>query len=109
MSPLAPLRRRPAHSSLPLRLARHRHTAAAAFCRVTGTIAPVPESEIRFEVWLPTAWNSKFVGIGNGGASGLIFYPHMAEPLTRGYAVAATDTGHSGGMADWSFAVHARS
>lgn len=30
----------------------------------------------------------------------------MAEPLTRGYAVASTDTGHSGGMADWSFAVH---
>jgi len=26
--------------------------------------------------------------------------------LSRGYAVAATDTGHSGGLADFSFAVH---
>ncbi len=76
------------------------------FCRVTGKIAPVPDSEIGFEVWLPRTWNRKLVGIGNGGASGLIFYSDMAEPLSRGYAVAATDTGHSGGLADWSFAVH---
>jgi len=76
------------------------------FCRVSGTIAPVPGSEIRFEVWLPRTWNGKFVGVGNGGAAGLIFYAFMAEPLTRGYAVAATDTGHSGGLGDWSFAVH---
>jgi feruloyl esterase len=75
------------------------------FCRVAGTIAPVPESAIGFEVWLPNTWNGKFVGIGNGGASGLIFYSDMAEPLSRGYAVAATDTGHSGGLGDWSFAV----
>ena len=76
------------------------------FCRVSGTIAPVPGSEIHFEVWLPKTWNGKFVGVGNGGAAGLIFYPFMAEPLTRGYAVAATDAGHSGGLGDWSFAVH---
>ena len=66
----------------------------------------MPDSEIGFEVWLPRTWNRKLVGIGNGGASGLIFYSDMAEPLSRGYAVAATDTGHSGGMADWSFALH---
>jgi feruloyl esterase len=76
------------------------------FCRVSGTIAPVPGSEIHFEVWLPKTWNGKFIGVGNGGAAGLIFYFFMAEPLTRGYAVAATDAGHSGGLGDWSFAVH---
>ena len=76
------------------------------FCRVAGTIAPVPDSQIRFEVWLPKTWNGKFAGVGNGGAAGFIFYPSMAEPLSRGYAVAATDTGHSGGLGDWSFAVH---
>ena len=80
--------------------------AMPPFCRVAGSIAPVPESAIRFEVWLPKTWNGKFVGIGNGGASGLIFYGDMAEPLSRGYAVAATDTGHTGGLGDWSFAVH---
>ena len=76
------------------------------FCRVAGTIAPIPESQIRFEVWLPKVWNGKFVGVGNGGAAGLIFYPDMAEPLARGYAVAATDTGHSGGLGDYSFAAN---
>jgi feruloyl esterase len=74
-----------------------------AFCRVGGTIAPVANSEIRFEVWLPTGWNGKFAAVGNGGAAGFIFYPFMAEALRGGYAVGATDTGHAGGMADWRF------
>ena len=77
-----------------------------SFCRVAGTITPAPGSEIRFEVWLPKTWNGRFVGIGNGGTAGFIFYPDMAGPLTRGYAVAGTDTGHSGGLADWSFVGH---
>ena len=76
------------------------------FCRVAGTITPVADSEIRFEVWLPRTWNGKFVGVGNGGTAGFIFYHEMAEPLSRGYAVAATDPGHSGGLADWSFVAH---
>src|SRR5262245_6437406 len=74
-----------------------------AFCRVAGTIAPVPDSQIHFEVWLPTGWNRKFAAVGNGGAAGFIFYPFMAEALKGGYAVGATDTGHTGGMADWRF------
>lgn len=76
------------------------------FCRVAATIHPVPESEIKFEIWLPERWNGRFVGVGNGGVAGFIFHFAMAEPLSRGYAVASTDTGHAGGMADWSFAVH---
>jgi len=77
-----------------------------AFCRVAATIAPVPESEIKIEVWLPAAgWNGKFVGIGNGGMSGAIWYFAMAEPLSLGYAVASTNTGHDGGQADSRFAV----
>src|SRR5262249_17699562 len=35
-----------------------------AFCRVTGVIKPTNDSEIKFEVWLPSAnWNGKFHGI----------------------------------------------
>src|SRR5262245_41364611 len=38
-----------------------------AFCRVTGVIKPTTDSEIKFEVWLPSEnWNGKFQGIGNG-------------------------------------------
>lgn len=76
------------------------------FCRVAATVSPVTDSEIRFEVWMPAeGWNGKFVGTGNGGLSGEIFYFSMAGPLERGYAVANTDTGHRGGGADASFAV----
>jgi len=35
-----------------------------AFCRVAATISPVPDSEIKFEVWMPADnWNSKFVNL----------------------------------------------
>src|SRR5262249_39110850 len=56
------------------------------------------DSEIKFEVWIPPAdaWNGKFEGVGNGGYSGSIGYAAMADALRRGYAVASTDTGHTG-------------
>jgi feruloyl esterase len=69
-----------------------------AFCRVQGIARPTPRSEIKFEVWVPPqgAWNGKFQGVGNGGYQGNIPYDAMAVALRRGYAVAATDTGHTG-------------
>jgi hypothetical protein len=74
-----------------------------AFCRVAGVIKPTSDSEIKFEVWLPSAnWNGKFHGIGNGGFAGSISYTGLAGALTRGYATASTDTGHSGGDASWA-------
>jgi feruloyl esterase len=54
---------------------------------------------------MPAAgWNGKFVGVGNGGYSGEIWYWSMTEPLSRGYATASTDTGHQGSVVDASFA-----
>jgi feruloyl esterase len=80
--------------------------AAPAFCRVQAALKPSADSDIRIEVWLPAkGWNGKFLGTGNGGAAGAISYPPLADGVTRGYAVAATDTGHDGGPADYSFAV----
>lgn len=74
-----------------------------AFCRVAGVIKPMSDSEIKFEVWLPSAnWNGKFQGIGNGGFAGSISYTGLAGALARGYATASTDTGHSGGDASWA-------
>ena len=65
------------------------------FCRVAGVIAPTPDSQIRFEVWLPLErWNGKFAGVGNGGWAGTISYGPLAEQLRRGYAAASTNTGH---------------
>src|SRR5262245_20885258 len=65
-----------------------------AFCRVVGSIKPSADSDIGFEVWMPPNWNGRFMGVGNGGQAGEIFYWQMSEPLKRGYAVAASDTGH---------------
>ncbi len=76
-----------------------------AFCRVAATLAPSQDSDIRVEVWLPVSgWNGKFMAVGNGGFSGAIPYPAMGPVLGRGYAVAATDTGHqsNGGDASWA-------
>ena len=74
----------------------------AAFCRIQGSIKPSSDSNIAFEVWLPpqSAWNGKYEGIGNGGFAGSLIYPPMYWALQAGYAVSATDTGHSGGSLD---------
>ena len=77
-----------------------------AFCRVAGEIKPTKDSDIKFEVWMPASgWNGKFMGIGNGGWSGEIWYPFMGMALRRGYATASTDTGHEGSAVDASFAL----
>jgi feruloyl esterase len=74
-----------------------------AFCRVAGTMKPSSDSNIQFEVWLPASgWNGKLAGIGNGGFAGQVPYSSLVLPLTRGYVVATTDTGHTGGDASWA-------
>src|ERR1044071_5663833 len=74
-----------------------------AFCRVSLTLAPTADSDIRSEVWLPlSGWNGKFQQVGNGGWGGSIQYAALAEALRRGYAAASTDAGHTG--TDASFA-----
>ena len=57
-------------------------------------------------MWLPASgWNGKLVGIGNGVWAGSISYFQLGEPMSRGYAVAATDTGHVGNGLSADFAV----
>jgi feruloyl esterase len=74
-----------------------------AFCRVTLTLTPSSDSDIRSEVWLPlSGWNGKFLQVGNGAWGGSIQYAALADSLRRGYAAASTDTGHTG--SDASFA-----
>lgn len=69
----------------------------AAHCQVEGIATPGPDSEIRFEVWLPVEhWNGKLLVTGNGGYSGALSYGEMAAALARGYAVAGGNTGHEG-------------
>lgn len=75
-------------------------------CRVSLDITPTSDSSIKTEVWLPaTGWNGRFWGVGNGGMAGSIEVLQMTVALSRGYAVASTDTGHKGsaGDASWAF------
>ncbi|HEY6350146.1 MAG TPA: tannase/feruloyl esterase family alpha/beta hydrolase [Candidatus Angelobacter sp.] len=77
-----------------------------AFCRVTAEIKPTQDSDIKLEVWLPaTGWNGRYVSHGNGGFAGSIIYASLANGVKEGYAVAATDTGHSGNLTDGSWAL----
>lgn len=76
-----------------------------AFCRVQGVIKPTADSDVRFEVWMPSAnWNGRFEGAGNGGFAGAINYGGLAMALRAGFASASTDTGHeaSGIQASWA-------
>ena len=75
----------------------------APHCRLAATLTPRPDSAIRMELWMPVAWNGKFLALGNGGWAGSISFSAMATGLAAGYAVASNDTGHEGGSA--AFAV----
>ncbi len=74
------------------------------YCRVLTAASPVVDSKIRVENWLPLPerWNRKFLGTGNGGYSSQISYGEMREALAKGYAVAGSDTGHTGGDLDFA-------
>jgi hypothetical protein len=61
-------------------------------CKIDGVIG----KEIGFSVWLPDAWNGKFVMGGQGGFAGRVESQAMTmQALQKGYATAGTDTGHS--------------
>src|SRR5215472_4752626 len=67
------------------------------FCRVEGMIKPTPDSNIEFEVWVPSLdWNGKLRAVGSIGFAGFINFDAMAAALRGGYAAAATDAGHRG-------------
>lgn len=91
--------------NLPPGVANAAYRELPQFCRVQATLTPSADSDIKVEVWLPaTGWNGKFVGIGNGIWAGQLSYSQLADPLKRGFAVATTDTGHTGNglTAEWA-------
>jgi len=72
--------------------------APVDLCRVAATVKPGPQSNVHFEVWIPTdgSWNGKYQQIGNGGFAGSISASGIANAVSRGYATAGTDDGTSG-------------
>lgn len=79
--------------------------AIGEYCKVLGSIAPVDPAapDIRFELDLPTTWNSKIMMFGGGGYNGTIRSPaarapagatDKPSPLGLGYATFHSDSGH---------------
>ncbi|MCE2541312.1 MAG: tannase/feruloyl esterase family alpha/beta hydrolase [Acidobacteria bacterium] len=73
-----------------------------AFCRVSATLTPSDDSDIKVEVWLPAeGWNGKYQAVGNGAFTGSIRHGNMAAAVALGYASSSTDTGHVGNTASF--------
>ncbi len=78
-------------------------------CKVEGyvtTTNPGP-NKVQFRLQLPDSdWAGRYYFIGMGAAAGYVPTDSQipaGNPLYKGFAVAGTDTGHIGPMADWSF------
>ncbi|HUB50524.1 MAG TPA: tannase/feruloyl esterase family alpha/beta hydrolase [Terracidiphilus sp.] len=77
-----------------------------AFCRVMAVAKPSADSNIVIDVWMPLAgWNGKLQGTGNGGFAGSYDIADLATLMSKGYAAAATDTGHQASFIDAKWAL----
>ena len=57
---------------------------AVPFCRVEGVARPSSDSEIRFEVWLPSTsdkWTGRMKVDGTGGYAGGVPYALLAQDI----------------------------
>ncbi|EPQ55147.1 feruloyl esterase-like protein [Gloeophyllum trabeum ATCC 11539] len=78
-----------------------------SFCRVelqVTTNASAGSYAIT-ELWLPDAWNGRFLGFGNGGIGGGVNVADLGYvAITHGFAGMSTDTGHNSSAVDGSWA-----
>jgi feruloyl esterase len=76
------------------------------FCRVQGVARPSPDSEIKFEVWLPPTagdWTGRMKVNGTGGYAGSTPYARLAQDIGDGFVTAGSNMGHDGGEnASWT-------
>ena len=76
-------------------LSATRETEPTDHCKVTGLVG----GKIGFKVWLPVAWNGRFVMGGAGGFVNVDVNQALQflgeQILAEGYATASTDTGHA--------------
>lgn len=75
-------------------------------CALTVNVSSSNISNYRFGVFLPTAWNSRFLAVGNGGFAGGINWLDMGSGVRYGHAVVSTDTGHNSTIGDLSWSLN---
>jgi feruloyl esterase len=74
-----------------------------SFCRVTATLQPSSDSDIRAEFWMPVSnWNGRFQPTAAGVFLGSINYGAMANIVRSGAATATSNNGHEGGSASFA-------
>ncbi len=93
-----------AHLALP-HAAITEATDKPGYCRVLGVARPTGDSEIGFEVAIPTAWNGRYLQVGNGAFAGRIPEDDILDGMRQGYATAGTDDGHRAGPTDAMWAL----
>jgi feruloyl esterase len=77
----------------------------APHCKVDGRIG----RSIGFSVSLPREWNGRFAQGGQGGFAGIVAdnqAQSFAQVVQKGWATAATDTGHQANAFDGRWALH---
>lgn len=67
------------------------------FCRVAGVARPTNDSNVNFEIWLPSPskWNGKLYSSAGGSALGAILLTALQNGVERGYASMSDDRGHA--------------
>ncbi len=83
--------------------------AAPAYCNIFGYVTTPGPNQVNFQLGLPTAWNGRFLFLGNGGFAGSLFSPVLpiVAGVSVGVATALTDTGHqSPSVLDASWALN---
>ncbi|KAJ6590690.1 tannase and feruloyl esterase [Mycena vulgaris] len=66
-------------------------------CRVQFSTATSTTSSIRAEAWLPDEWYGRFLGAGNGGLGGCIYYRELDYGSSLHFATVGSNNGHDGG------------
>ena len=80
------------------------------FYRLSVNLKPTSSSNVNMELWLPLSenWNGRFLGTGNGGGAGSIFYDMIPVGLRRGFASANTDLARRQMQMIWSLTRNGR-
>ncbi|KAL1967366.1 hypothetical protein VTN77DRAFT_3150 [Rasamsonia byssochlamydoides] len=82
-------------------------TQLRELCAVQVNVTSSATSAFSFGLFLPTAWNHRFLAVGNGGFAGGINWLDMGAGVGYGFAAMSTDTGHNSSIFDGPWALHA--